>query len=103
MKQMYICLYENTNVSNIKKVYYFNEFKYATNEELRIGITVDSIPENNLISEPNQAPTLFLDIDSGQLYWELTDIEVILTPEQRIQELENELLLLADQSEGGIL
>lgn len=84
------------------RVIYYNDTEFAQDHELEQGILVDEIPLNPYSETAGK--TTFLRYQAGDLMWVQEDAPTYLTPEQqRIKELEDQLLLLADEAAGGIL
>lgn len=100
---MYVCLYEKID-DNIGKITYYNRLEYAQKDEIDNGIQVEGIPENTLQMQEGKMAILLIDLVTKNIHWELQDIPIKITPEQqKIKDLESQLLIIENKRVGGIL
>ncbi|MEQ6353932.1 hypothetical protein ABNX05_04830 [Lysinibacillus sp. M3] len=82
---------QDANEPNIQRI---GAYHYApellTEEELKLGILVDEVPQAENI--PGKSADLFYNIDTQELFYKYFDIELPPTsPEQQIKDLQKEL------------
>ncbi len=92
---LFLAVTEEPNKKRVVSEHYMPEL--LTPEEKALGILVDSIPQPERF--PNKRAELFYNTDTQTLFYEYYDMEPMSpTPEQIIQNLQNELNTVKEEN-----
>ncbi|KOS61730.1 hypothetical protein FJQ98_03025 [Lysinibacillus agricola] len=82
---------EKTDEPNVKRIAsYHHAPELLTEEELKLGILVDEVPQAENI--PDKRAELFYNTDTQELFYKYFDVELPpMSPEQLIKDLQKEL------------